>query len=55
MLLSSDLQPMLDIRSTFNTRPTLNVILSALCFQAEVLYIHKPKNLDYLLTNFFSI
>lgn len=45
--LSSDLQPILNIRLTLGIRPRPNVISSALSLQSKVLCVRELKGLDY--------
>ncbi len=50
---SLDLRPMLDIKPMLSTKSIPNLISLVFCFQSEVPCVHKPKNSDYLSTNFF--
>ncbi len=53
MYLAQKLPPPSDLQPTLSTRPILDVISLETYFQAEVLYVHEPKCLDYPSTNFF--
>ncbi len=54
MLLPLNLKLTLNIKPILGTKSIPNVTSLALCLQSKILYIRELKDLDYILTNFFS-